>query len=238
MAETTRGISGGDGALGPVRCSARDSGSSTQAPHGSGTWLTGHDPSGAPLWARVTAHPIDRTLAGVEHPNSLPVLAHGSHGRWSGSAHPALGGEPARLNTVWHLDPRRLARALRHTLSLLETLDHVHNSTGRAHGGQGLHSVWIADGQSLQLLDLAAPHGVLTASDLPYASPERLRGQPHSPAGDLRRSTSAWGRHPRRDVARGVRYRLSGRRHLPVGQPRRPGASSLRQRRDRFGDGR
>jgi hypothetical protein len=135
---------------------------------------------------RVTSVAPDPELCRLSHPAAPKVLDTGRTGRWHYAVHEWFDGDPVELPTTGVAgDPARLRAWASLAMDLLDLLEHVHQSAGRAHGDLGLHSLWEGRDGRLRLVDLSAPDGPLTPEAVPYASPERLRGMPREPTSDL-----------------------------------------------------
>ncbi len=126
---------------------------------------------------RVTVHAPDPSLLGIVHPAMPAVLGCGQLGREHWVALEWFDGAPIELT--------RRSDWLELGLTALEALERVHASSGRAHGSLGLASLWLGRDGQLRLVDATAPDGVLALASVPWASPERLRGEARDVRSDV-----------------------------------------------------
>jgi outer membrane protein OmpA-like peptidoglycan-associated protein len=136
---------------------------------------------------RVTRQEPDSTLLALRHPGIPLVLAHGRVQAWHYVVTEWFDGSPLELPSAGHsrMDlPRQRAWATL-AMDMLDVLEHIHRSAARPHGNLSLSSFWEGRDGRLRLIDLSAPDGALGSEDVPYASPERLRGMPRDERSDV-----------------------------------------------------
>ncbi|MEZ4238461.1 MAG: OmpA family protein [Myxococcota bacterium] len=134
---------------------------------------------------RVTAHEPDPALVKLRHPAIPSVLHQGRAGRWHYVVLEWFDGEPVQLPTVGPIEPPRVRHWANTAMDLLDALEHLHVTSGRAHGSLSVDSLWVGVDGRIRILDVSAPDGPLGEEVVPYASPERLRGLPREPRSDL-----------------------------------------------------
>lgn len=136
---------------------------------------------------RVTAAPTVQALAELRHPNVASALRTGGvrigESRWSYTVLEWFDGAPLALPPEPIGDVASVRAWAANVLELLDAVEQAHRH--RAHGDLALGSIWRGSDGRLRIVDLAAPDGPSATERVPYASPERLRGQPRDARSDV-----------------------------------------------------
>ncbi|MCB9686411.1 MAG: hypothetical protein H6735_15320 [Alphaproteobacteria bacterium] len=116
----------------------------------------------------------------------LPAaLAAGPWGAGAWVATAWFDGEPLQLPQAPMVGDDAVHLWVEALADVLDLLDRLHRTLGRAHGSIGLHSFWIGDDGRLRMMDAAAPEPQLRPAGSLWSPPEREAAPSPDPRSDL-----------------------------------------------------